>query len=63
MSFASTSLQTAMRRFSNGVRAHRAGLKRPPMTPALYIAQLAEITLGMPEFAEALGFHQDVLER
>jgi hypothetical protein len=44
-----------------GVRRHRASLKRAPMNEARYIAHLAEATLGMPKFARALAPWQDTI--
>ena len=40
-----------------GVRAHRASLKRIPMTPVQYVGHLADGRLGMPRLAHALALH------
>ena len=38
-----------------GLRAHRASLRRTPMSPARYIDHLADDKLGLPGLAIALG--------
>ncbi len=41
-----------------GLRAHRASLRRTPMSPARYIDHLADDKLSLPRLAIALGPHQ-----
>jgi hypothetical protein len=41
-----------------GIRAHRASLRRTPMSRARYIDHLADDKIGMPRLALALGPHQ-----
>jgi hypothetical protein len=44
-------------RVLTGIRAHRASLKRTPMSPAAYIGHLADDKLGMRKLALALSPH------
>jgi predicted nucleic acid-binding protein len=44
-----------------GIRRHRASLKRSPMSQSDYIHYLAEAIFGMPQFAKSLALFQGAL--